>query len=108
VDAFITDTFDPVGGASGATGRTYDWQVCRRLVERSPRPVVLAGGLTADNVADAIREVGPAGVDGHTGVEDAAGRKCADKVRRFGDAARAAFAELGGRQALRPLGVFRG
>jgi phosphoribosylanthranilate isomerase len=103
VDAFITDTFDPVSGASGATGRTHDWQVSRRLVECSPRPVVLAGGLTADNVADAIRGVRPAGVDSHTGVEDASGRKSADKVRRFADAARAAFAELGHHRLLRPI-----
>ena len=46
VDGFITDTFDPATGASGATGRTHDWAISRRLVELSPRPVILAGGLT--------------------------------------------------------------
>ena len=80
VDAFIADTFDPATGASGATGRTHDWSVSRRLVELSRRPVILAGGLTPDNVAEAIR---PAGVDSHTGVEDSAGRKDREKVSRF-------------------------
>jgi phosphoribosylanthranilate isomerase len=94
VDAFITDTWDPATGASGATGRTHDWSVSRRLVECSPRPVILAGGLTAENVAEAIRAVRPAGVDSHTGVEDATGRKDRDKVARFVAAARAAWAEL--------------
>lgn len=83
VDAFITDTFDPATGACGATGRTHDWQVSRALVARSPRPVILAGGLTPDNVGEAIRLVQPAGVDVHTGVEGADGRKQADLCRRF-------------------------
>jgi phosphoribosylanthranilate isomerase len=56
--------------------------------------VILAGGLTAENVAEAIRFVRPAGVDSHTGVEDATGRKDRDKVARFVAAARAAWAEL--------------
>jgi len=83
VDAFITDTYDPSSGASGATGKTHDWRISRRLVEISPRPVILAGGLTPENVAEAIREVRPAGVDSHTGVEDASGAKSREKVARF-------------------------
>ena len=83
VDAFITDTFDPATGASGATGQTHDWNVSRRLVELSPRPVILAGGLTPENVAEAVRFVRPAGVDSHTGVEDTSGRKSREKVARF-------------------------
>jgi phosphoribosylanthranilate isomerase len=83
VDAFITDTFDPKTGASGATGKTHDWRVSRRLVELADRPVILAGGLTPENVKQAILEVRPAGVDSHTGVEDATGRKSSEKVRRF-------------------------
>lgn len=94
VDAFVTDTFDPATGAEGATGQTHDWAISRRLVEASPRPVILAGGLRPDNVAAAIRAVRPAAVDSHTGVEDASGRKDPERVRRFMTAARAAFAEL--------------
>jgi len=94
VDAFITDTFDPRTGASGATGKTHDWSVSRKLVETCGRPVILAGGLTPDNVRRAILEVRPAGVDAHSGVEDAAGRKCRDKLRRFVSEASAAFRVL--------------
>jgi len=92
VDAFITDTFDPKTGASGATGKTHDWRVSRRLVELSPRPIILAGGLTAENVRRAILEVRPAGVDSHTGVEDAIGRKSREKVKKFLSKAHEAFA----------------
>ncbi len=94
VDGFITDTFDPASGASGATGKTHDWGVSRRLVELSPRPVILAGGLTPENVARAIETVRPAGVDVHTGVEDGSGRKDPARVRAFVSNASAAFAAL--------------
>src|SRR5688572_4655578 len=45
VDAYITDTFDPRTGATGATGKVHDWQLSAQLVRQSPRPVILAGGL---------------------------------------------------------------
>ena len=83
VDAFITDTFDPKTGASGATGKTHDWSVSRRLVELADRPIILAGGLTPANVKRAILEVRPAGVDSHTGVEDSSGHKSREKVQEF-------------------------
>jgi phosphoribosylanthranilate isomerase len=91
VDGFITDTFDPNTGASGATGKTHDWRVSRRLVELADRPVILAGGLTPENVKRAILEVRPAGVDSHTGVEDSTGRKSREKVQRFISEANEAF-----------------
>ena len=94
VDAYIIDTFDLRTGASGATGKTHDWGISRRLVERSERPVILAGGLTPDNVRGAILRVRPAGVDAHTGVEDASGRKSREKVEKFVSEARAGFAAL--------------
>jgi phosphoribosylanthranilate isomerase len=94
VDGFITDTFAPDTGAAGATGRTHDWAVSRRLVELSERPVILAGGLTPGNVRLAIAEVRPAGVDVHTGVEDGSGRKSREKVGAFVREARAGFARL--------------
>jgi phosphoribosylanthranilate isomerase len=92
VDAFVADSFDPASGARGATGRTHDWGVSARLAARSPRPLILAGGLTPENVAGAITAVRPAGVDAHTGVEDDSGRKDAARVRAFAAAARAAAA----------------
>lgn len=94
VDGFITDTFDPATGASGATGKTHDWGVSRRLAELGPRPVILAGGLTPENVARAIEAVAPAGVDAHTGVEDRRGRKDPRRVTDFVRNAAEAFAAL--------------
>ena len=92
VDAFLTDTFDPATGASGATGKVHDWTLSRRLVALSSRPLILAGGLTPENVGAAIRAVRPAGVDCHSGVEDAGGAKDAQRVRGFLAAARDGFA----------------
>ena len=91
VDAFITDTLDPKTGATGATGRAHEWNVSRALTLRSPKPVILAGGLRPDNVAAAIEQVRPAGVDVHTGVEASNGRKDRDKVEAFVIEARRAF-----------------
>jgi len=93
VDAFLTDSHDPASGADGATGRVHDWTVSRRLREATRRPLLLAGGLHAGNVAAAIRAVRPAGVDAHTGLEDASGAKNPALVQTFAAAARAAFRE---------------
>jgi phosphoribosylanthranilate isomerase len=74
-DAFLIDS------ASPGSGEVFDWS----LAEGAPadRKVILAGGLTQDNVADAIRQVRPWGVDVASGVESAPGRKEARKVRAF-------------------------
>ena len=102
VDGFITDTYAPETGASGATGRTHDWMVSRRLVTLSPKPVILAGGLTPANVREAIAAVRPAGVDVHTGVEDASGRKDRAKVLAFVAESRAGFAQTGDTRRISP------
>lgn len=94
VDMFITDTYNPKTGAKGATGLTHNWDVSAELVKRSPKPLMLAGGLTPDNVAAAILHVRPAAVDAHTGLEGVDGRKDAARIRRFVAEARRAFAEL--------------
>jgi phosphoribosylanthranilate isomerase len=76
-DWFLTDTLiggshtpsdqdQPVQGYIGITGRTCDWQVARALVLQSKIPVILAGGLGPDNVAEGISRVHPAGVDSCT------------------------------------------
>ncbi len=94
VDAFITDTFNPTTGATGATGLTHDWEISRELVQYSSKPIILAGGLTPDNVYDAIVKVQPAGVDSHTGVEDESGSKDISKVESFYNNSIKAFAQI--------------
>jgi phosphoribosylanthranilate isomerase len=94
VDLYITDTFDPSTGASGATGKTHDWQISRKLIKLSPKPVILAGGLTPKNVKQAILETKPAGVDVHSGVESPDGRKDYNLVKAFVSEARQAFTEI--------------
>jgi len=91
IDAFILDSYDPKTGACGATGKTHDWNISRQLVEFSKKPVILAGGLTPENVRRAILEVGPAAVDAHTGVEDSGGDKICWLVEKFVSEARDAF-----------------
>ena len=80
-DFFLTDTLmidhdansesitvkQPVEGFIGITGRICDWGVARRLVEISSVPVILAGGISPDNVAEGLSQVRPAGVDSCTG-----------------------------------------
>ena len=91
VDAFITDTFDPRTTACGATGLTHDWEISRVLSQQLSKPLILAGGLNPTNVYRAIREVGPAAVDSHTGVEGPGGEKSSELVRCFLGEARRAF-----------------
>lgn len=91
-DYLLLDT--KVGGMPGvgATGQTHDWSISRRIVEQSPIPVILAGGLTPQNVGQAIRQVRPAGVDSNTGTnlpDDPVGKDM-EKVAAFAQAAAAA------------------
>lgn len=94
VDALITDTYDPVTGASGATGKVHDWALSREVVAATERPVILAGGLNSRNVAGGIAAVRPAGVDAHTGVEQPDGRKSFGSVGPFIQNAHNAFLGL--------------
>jgi len=82
VDAVLIDSHTP------GAGELFDWS----LAEGAPagRRVIMCGGLTPENVADAIEQVRPWGVDVSTGVESEPGRKDARKVRAFVAAARAA------------------
>lgn len=95
VDAVILDTFDPETGMRGATGKVHDWEVSRQIVARARVPVILAGGLTPENVAAAIETVNPWGVDVHTGVEHPDGRRDLAKIRAFIRHAKAARPERG-------------
>ena len=68
----------------GAQGITHDWALSRRIVAASKPPVILAGGLGPDNVADVIQAVGPAGVDSKTKTDQRDGKgKDLRKIRTF-------------------------
>ena len=85
----MLDAHDPE--RHGGTGRTTDWSRAADIA-RTTR-LVLAGGLTPENIADAVARVRPYGVDVSSGVELSPGIKCADRIRRFVEAARRPFSE---------------
>ncbi len=89
--AWLLDSDVP--GQFGGTGTKFDWSLAQRATSLG-RPVILAGGLTPENVAAAVREVRPYGVDVSSGVELAPGRKDAQRMKAFIRAAREAQAEL--------------
>ncbi len=107
-DYFLTDTLlvkesgssfnnQPVKGFVGITGQTCDWDIAAKLVESSRIPVILAGGISPDNVFDGIMHVRPAGVDSctRTNAVDPEGclirfKKDFGKVKRFVDETRRA------------------
>jgi phosphoribosylanthranilate isomerase len=84
VDGFLLDAFSAKG--LGGTGETFDWKLARAAKRRGP--IILAGGLTPENVADAIRRTQPHGVDVCSGVEKSPGKKDAAKLKKFIAAAR--------------------
>jgi len=86
-DAWLLDAFAP--DRAGGTGSTFNWDLAREA-QRHGRPIFLAGGLTPENVAEAIRKVQPFGVDVSSGVEASPGRKDHAKVKAFIAAAKAA------------------
>jgi phosphoribosylanthranilate isomerase len=95
-DWLLLDTAtDDVEGV-GASGRTHDWSVSREVVDAVDVPVVLAGGLGPDNVAEAVRTVRPAGVDSYTHTSASERRKDPEKVRAFAENARRAAASIDG------------
>jgi phosphoribosylanthranilate isomerase len=94
VTAFLLDSGRPALRELGGTGRVHDWAISAEFVRRSDWPVFLAGGLTPENVAEAIRMVRPFGVDVCTGVR-VAGRLDRDRLRAFMAAVHGADRETG-------------
>lgn len=88
--AVLVDAHVP--GQHGGTGQRAPWQLLADF--KPPEPLILAGGLTPDNVAEAVRLVRPYAVDVASGVESAPGVKDAEKVRRFIARAHEAAAKL--------------
>lgn len=92
IPSFATDTLvldSSHAGEFGGTGHTFDWDIARRFIEtNSALRIVLAGGLTPENVAIAVRSVRPFAVDVTSGVESAPGQKDHGLMRAFIEAAR--------------------
>src|SRR3989344_2800357 len=76
-DVIVLDT------GKGGTGKTHDWNVSKKIASATSTPVILAGGLTSDNVAEAIQTVQPYGVDVNSGVSNEDGTKDIEKVKAF-------------------------
>lgn len=90
-DFILLDSYRASDKQVGALGVTHDWSISRQIVERVRMPVILAGGLGPDNVAEAIRVVRPAGVDAKTRTDRGdTHTKDLEKVRAFHEAARQA------------------
>lgn len=77
VDAYLLDTF--IKGKAGGTGQTFDWRIAEGLSQR----IILAGGLTPDNIGTAIAQLQPYGVDVSSGVEKSPGKKDTNKIHSF-------------------------
>jgi phosphoribosylanthranilate isomerase len=77
-----------IPGWIGITGKIHDWATSRQIVEQCRKPVILAGGLTPENVTTAIEAVRPWGVDSHTGTNLHRGKKDVNKVDAFVKAVR--------------------
>ncbi len=86
-DAWLLDAYVP--GAAGGTGARFDWNLAVEARELG-HPLILAGGLKPENIADAVRQVRPFAVDVSSGVEISPGRKDSEKVQRLIAAARSA------------------
>ena len=82
VDSILLDTY--ASGQAGGTGETFDWNIVERLALE--KPLILAGGLTPENVAEAIVEVKPFAVDVNSGVEDMPGIKNHMKLKAIKEA----------------------
>jgi len=80
IDGILLDSY--VSGKVGGTGKIHDLSISRQVVELVDVPVVLAGGLNADNVAECVKQVFPFAVDTASGVETD-GKKDVEKIRRF-------------------------
>ena len=85
VDAILLDAYSPKD--RGGTGETFNWEIATEIKARFPR-MYLAGGLSPENVSEAINKVGPYAVDACSCLESSPGKKDPDKVARFIEAAK--------------------
>ena len=83
VDAFLFDTYDPYN--YGGTDKTFDWNVLKQIKSSSDVPIILSGGLNAQNVIEPVNVLKPYAVDVNSGVEESAGKKDHKKMKDFID-----------------------
>ena len=83
-DAIVLDT------GKGGTGKTHDWSISKKIRDTVSTPVILAGGLNPENVAEAVKTVEPYAVDVNSGVSNEDGTKDIEKVKAFIAAAKKA------------------
>jgi len=83
VDAILLDSVNKTTGQVGGTGIPHDWEISAQIVKHVSTPVILAGGLTPENVREAIRQVQPWAVDVNSGVRDTDGFKDTNLIRTF-------------------------
>ena len=86
-EAFLLDAYSKAG--LGGTGEKFNWELAV-AAQKFGKPIILAGGLTPENVADAVRQVRPFAVDVSSGVESAPGKKDAAKIQAFINAVKSA------------------
>lgn len=85
IEALLIDT-PPTGELTGGSGIAFDWTGLAKVKDHFAKPIILAGGLTPDNVGDAIRTVQPYAVDVSSGVESSRGVKDIDLIKAFCEA----------------------
>jgi len=80
VDAYLLDTYSP--SKYGGTGKTFDWSIAKEI-KKFGLPIILSGGLSPENIKEAINEVEPYGIDVSSGVEERPGKKNMEKLINF-------------------------
>ncbi|ACV63517.1 Phosphoribosylanthranilate isomerase [Desulfofarcimen acetoxidans DSM 771] len=82
-NVFLLDAATKINGKTrfGGTGKTVNWKLARKLIDASPLPVFLAGGINPANIAEAINKVHPSGIDLCSGVEALPGKKDPGKIK---------------------------
>ncbi len=94
IDAILLDSYNKITGQVGGTGMVHDWALSAEIVKNSQLPVILAGGLNRENVAEAIRIVRPYGVDANSGLKNPDGSRNPKLCLNFTVSAKRAWMEL--------------
>ena len=93
ISRIVLDT--ATGAGTGGTGTVSDWEAAARIVQAAPLPLMLAGGITPENVAEAVLKVRPHGIDVSSGVEYSPGHKDPAKIAQLAIELNRAAAQLG-------------